>query len=330
MTNSNVISSKPLIFSARDNVNSSFYSCIVQDKQTELNNKKPITIFQKKFYQLDEFPLKLENIYFSDSQTTLNLTKDFNNQNNVQLRNDLIRCVESKSSKLQFVGISNLSIQNNNVVNQKSLVNENSKLIQNTFEFGDNLVKLENQFKGLFYKTGYLLPKNFVTRDPVFLSSVPNLLGTKFTSTASNQILKVLDEIDSENLNKSSINWSNLKLTPFLSARKMSGFNNPDMTTKQLIQFNRQNEYFSKFPQLKFFTNPQIVQQIKVYFGSHFSYPSEYLDTKPEPIKLKLKYYPAKFEGLDGTINYSGPTVLSRPNQVEVTFTQTYGVSGIH
>lgn len=321
LTTSKTVLSKPLIFYARDNVNSSFYSCIIQDKQLNFNHKNVINFFQKKFYQLDEFPLKLENIYFTDSQKNLNLSKDLYSQNLFQPSNNLVLTIqlyESKILQMDCIGIKSFSSPTSNISNPKLTIDSNSKIVKNSFEFRETIRKLENQFKELFYKNGYLLPKKFVPLDIEFLVSVSNLLGTKFTPIASNQILKILDEIplsQKDNYSNLKLHLINFESTTFLSSRKMSGFTNPDMRPTQLIELNRQNEYFSYLPQLKFFSNREIFQKVKIYLGSHFSYPNEYLNINPDPIKLKLKYYLAKFEGLDGTVNYAGPTILSKFDQ---------------
>lgn len=309
LISSKIILSKPLIFHARDNVNSPFYSCIIQDKQSNIN-KQNINLFQKKFYQLDEFPLKVENIYFKDSQKNLNLSRDLYPQNLYQPINNLVLTNQWSESMGDFIGIKSLSIPN------KIERNRNFRIVKNSFE--ERIRNLENQFKELFYKNGYLLPKTFLPINTQLLVPVSNLLGTKFIPIASNQILRILDEIslsEKNNYSNLKLNLVNLEFTPFLSSRKMSGFTNPDMTTTQIMEFNRQNEYFSQFPKLKLFTNREIYQKVKVYLGSHFSSPSEYLNIKPDPIKLKLKYYLAKFEGFDGTVNYAGPTVVSKSDQ---------------
>ena len=138
LTTSKTVLSKPLIFYARDNVNSSFYSCIIQDKQLNFNHKNVINFFQKKFYQLDEFPLKLENIYFTDSQKNLNLSKDLYSQNLFQPSNNLVLTIqlyESKILQMDCIGIKSFSSPTSNISNPKLTIDSNSKIVKNSFYF---------------------------------------------------------------------------------------------------------------------------------------------------------------------------------------------------
>ena len=104
----------------------------------------------------------------------------------------------------------------------------------------------------------------------------------------------------------------NSSIPSIFIGRFMSGFNYPDLRLKDLLALNRQNVYSSNYPRLQFFGEADVAEKLKIYFGSHFVYPTEYSDFKPNPIRLSLKYYSAKFEGNDSTTQYSGPVIMEK------------------
>ena len=166
------------------------------------------------------------------------------------------------------------------------------------------------QLQNLFYSKGYILPKSVFSLDSTNLSQSNQLLPNKYSSIAANQILELIRNYP--NLNRSTENSENLTISSIFIGRLMSGFNYPDLKLKDLLALNRQNFYSSKFPNLQFFGESDVADKLKIYFGSHFVYPTEYSDFKPNPIRLNLKYYSAKFEGNDSTTQYSGPVIMEK------------------
>ena len=95
----------------------------------------------------------------------------------------------------------------------------------------------------------------------------------------------------------------------------MSGFNYPDLTLNNLFTLNQHNKYVFKLPLLQFFGESDVSDKLKIYLGSHFAYPIEYSNNKPNPIRLNLKYYAGKFDANDSTTQYSGPVVTPQNKQ---------------
>ena len=318
------ILSKPMIFAARDNINSPFYTCVIDKVSPTIKPTFQLNPNKKIFYNLDEFPLKLQHV--CNQATTFKNSGD-NGKENIKT---LEFCKETKpdqdrvlASNTYFQTFSKTQISNSSLLGVKAQpINQDNNVsfstISNSNGFGSSLQfqlklrNLEQQFQNLFYTKSFLFPKTFLNSISTITSLSPSLVGTKYMSVAADQILYFA--VKAQDLGTTQNSKAPIGNLVFLPVRKMSGFIYPDMNIQDLFEFTYQNNYCLKFPNLKFFTETNVHDKSKVYFGSHFSYPTEYMESKPQPVNLKLKYYPGKFEGLDGTINYSGPIVIPKLN----------------
>lgn len=318
-----------LLFTSRDNTNSPFYACVLPSLPDIKQDSK--NTYQRSYYQLDEFPFKLQNICqiktvnTLEPNSTLAISQGFVlNQTSPTLssKTKLAKPLSNFSpfldSKGSFIGIRNNTAATPDRNRNVTSFNNQSSSFQNAIQFQTRLNNLENQFKNLFYRTGYIFPKEIFSQLYSLSSSGAKPLGSKFMATASNQILAFIE--DHNTLQQLSLPLSeqkslifesgNLKPNTVLQPRKMSSFSYPDMNTRDLMELNRQNNYCATWPVFGLFSKQNISEKVKVYLGSHFTHPVEYSDNKPQPIALKLKYYPAKFEGLDGNVNYLGPVIV--------------------
>lgn len=341
---------KPLVYVARDNVNSPFYFCYV------LNTKKSFSQessgkefprlfgfgklgktkfqknpeFQKKYYQLDEFPRKINHLFSltRTNQTTLfhsvnnqTQTEQFKPLNGSILEigfNHILEIIsESKFDvnrsnipfKLIGIQIVQNELKNNGLKNKpnsnsntKENLNLNLKMLAIHLDFQNQLNKVNFQLQNLFYNNGYTIPQN------VFSSqNQPNsIFMDKYHEISAQQILRIL--------NSSPSSSENGLISSIFTRRLMSGFHYPDFKVNDLISLTRQKNYSLLFPGLIIKNTEQISNQLKIDFGSHFSYPTEYNNIEPDPVRLNLKYYSAKFEGNDSKINYSGPVIQFKNN----------------
>lgn len=303
---------RPLLFVARDNIDSPFYFCYFLNN-TNFQPFKILPKLQNKYYQVDEFPRKLSQINHSKNLNTLIKTpvnliskKDWPK---IEKSFPVIAIQAQSDYANQFVGI-----QPNGTLNQinQGTVQKlpNSFVFEKQFKFQNQLNLFNLQLQNLFYSKGYILPKSVFSLDSTNLSQSNQLLPNKYSSIAANQILELIRNYP--NLNRSTENSENLTISSIFIGRLMSGFNYPDLKLKDLLALNRQNFYSSKFPNLQFFGESDVADKLKIYFGSHFVYPTEYSDFKPNPIRLNLKYYSAKFEGNDSTTQYSGPVIMEK------------------
>ena len=304
--------SQPLIFVARDNISSPFYFCYLQDLPKSFAHQiLNIQQSQKNDYQLDEFPKKLANIQDSSQQGTLvKLTNNHILINKAKPREHSLSLFQSESAELnaaaQFIGIKTITkLKENNSENIQKL--QNSELFQAQLDFQTKFTLLNIQLQNLFYRKGYILPKNVFLTNSNSFSFNNSILSDKFSGISAHQILSLIEnQITQKPFDSNSEKTFNQSI---LINRLMSGFNYPDLQMKDLISFTRQTNYSQYFPVLQFFHDFNVSDKLKIYLGSHFAYPTEYSNFKPDPIRLNLKYYAGKFEGNDSTIQYSGPVV---------------------
>lgn len=311
---------QPLIFVARDNINSPFYFCYLKDSPKSFSHQI-LNIKQSQIndYQLDEFPQKLSNIqYFSQQKTLFQLTNNESVIKKVQLKEQSLSRFRFESSQLndpfQFIGIKTITkLRENTRDNTQKL--QNSELFESQIHFHTKFGSVNKKLQNLFYSKGYIVPKNvFCHNSNDFNNSI---LSNKYTGISAHQILSL---IENEINNKMFDSSSEKSFNPYiLNNRLMSGFKYPDLQMKDLISLTRQNSYSLYFPFLQFFHDSYVSDKLKIYLGSHFAYPSEYSNLQPDPIRLNLKYYAGKLEGNDSTIQYSGPVVtLTDQNQASV------------
>lgn len=317
---------QPLIFVARDNINSPFYFCYLQDSPKSFSQKiVNIKQYKKNDYQLDEFPQKLANIQYSSQQKTLfKLTDNYELINKVQPKQNeqslsLLRFELSQFNEAsQFIGIKTITKLRENTSENTSLNTQklqNSELFQAQIQFQTKLAELNQQIQNLFYRKGYILPKNVFLTNSNGLNNV--ILSDKYIGISAHQILSLIE--NQINPNTSELNSDKPETQSILINRLMSGFNYPDLQSNDLISFTRQNNYSLYFPFLQFFHDFNVSDKLKIYLGSHFAYPTEYSNFKPDPIRLNLKYYAGKFEGNDSNTQYSGPVIaLTEQNKASV------------
>ena len=305
---------KPLLFSARENINSPFYFCQVLSKQQNLMVQNS---FQKKYYQLDEFPKKLENIFDSQLLTkTLNISTAQlpSSKISTEQNNNVTDYIFSKSINFdnQFIGIQTLNNLRLDNLNDLEGVQEvpNSPIFQTFLNVNSEISVLKSKLDQLFYQKGYFVPKNlFITNNNRTLSFSEIHSLRKYTGVAAHQILDLLQKEKNGNVSD-LLNDEYLFTNSIFMTRLMSGFSFPDLGLKDLVSLNRQNTYALNFPVFQFFTESDVSTKLKIYLGSHFSYPIQYSNSKPDPIRLNLKYYAAKFDANDSATQYSGPAIL--------------------
>ena len=343
---------RPLVFVGRENIKSRFYAVNIDQSST--------SSIQKNDYELDEFPLKLENSQIP--KTLSNSQLDISGNQNESI-------ISTKQQNKRFVGftftdmffekyidtiprssdkqsqnhlpLNFVGIQNTKKPQPKELFNPLSGQTGNQFQTNQNiqtqLNEIERQFKQLFYSYGYLVGDSDLFKKADLLveksKAVSKLVGQKYASIASSQIFQLLDSIPIDTPQISPLvelsefgletqiggnslqGDSSIGVDQFVidvQTRKMSGFSYPDMTIDQLLTFQRQNSYFQKFPLFRLFLETDVSERVAVFLGSHFSYPTNAFASKPEPLTLRCKYYPAKFEGIDKPISYLGPVVISK------------------
>lgn len=283
------------IFSARDNIQSTFYSNLI------LNSKNRIP--HQNFYYLDEFPLKCNHTWLQ----TKNIYFDF--LSNSQLKNITFSTFQSKKSI-------NLNHQNNHSANQQ--------------RFQTHLIKTRTAIKTSFYQNGYLYPFNSEAR-LIHSKSIPSFLKKNFRNINAKQILNLSDQIRRNTLwsknqqNEKNKLWSvrESQKNIFYDLKKVSGFQYPDMTKSSLAHFQRRNLFYSKWVLIKknlnlsYNPHDSLLNQFSIYLGHHFSYPRIYRQLKPQLELLKFQYYLTQFEDENNSIRYKGPTIVWNNDQVD-------------
>lgn len=302
------INLKPLVYIARDNINSSFYVCFFKYKKNSYSQKF-IPTFQKKYYQLDEFPRKLNNIFSSTSKTPL--FKEINHkfvipqwqriQYSYPIHNLESAQLQIPSKIIGIQTIENLKNANSKIFKKVS----DSLILKLQINFMNELVKL--QVQKLFYNKGYIIPKNIFATNTNKFNSTNSILFDKYNGIAAHQILIMINS--TPDFYTFDLNSENTLIYSNITRRLMSGFNYPDLKLKDLISLTRQKNYSLSFPRLQFFNQSHVSDKLKIYFGSHFAYPTEYNNIEPAPIRLNLKYYLGKLEGNDSKTQYSGPVI---------------------
>lgn len=160
--------------------------------------------------------------------------------------------------------------------------------IQNQIDSKKIKVKELSQsvLKTAFYDAGYIFENSKFDLDSEFES--------KWSHVSAHEILEILND--------------QLNTTPTLdSPRLMSGFRYPDMTQDDLDLLEKQTKYRMPFG---------IRNKLSIFLGNHFSNPSIYSAVKPDPVNLKLTYYPIVFDD-EGDILYSGPGVKTKGTRFE-------------
>ena len=331
-TNSNL---RPVFFVARDNIDSPFYFCYFWNNST-FEPFKNLPKLHNKYYQVDEFPRKLSQMNHSNHRNNFIKTPVQCNRKNTLFtvdcnfihKNDWPKTghvcavipIQSQSDYgNQFVGIQpNGNLKPIHLETVKTLPNSIAAklnplggiVFEKQLNFQNQLNCFNSQLQDLFYTKGYVLPKKVFSLESTNWSQPSQLLPNKYHSIAANQILEFIQT--DPNIHRSIDNSENSTISSIFTGRLMSGFHYPDLNLKDLLAFNRQNLYSSKIPNLRFFGELDVADKLKIYLGSHFVYPTEYSDFKPNPIRLHLKYYSAKFEGNDSNTQYSGPVILEK------------------
>ena len=329
---------QPLIVSARDNFQSRFYSCLLNTTK----NNGVINKFQTKFYNGDEFALKLESIHdFQTNGTILTspllIPRSSNkhiplvtSEKKLSVTNDTNFFRDKSIEKVSTLnrGFNEFSLTGNqNFVNQPSLKNLNITNLTNE-KFLQQLSKNQKIFatqatlQNTFFKSGYFHAyQSLEEKNPNFDLITQAVSNTKWAGIAVDQVITILKTLtnvtDSRQLTD-SISIANsldkkLILENSFAARQMSGFQSPDSTLKEFLDFQQRNNFFLQNDNLRFLFDSPIKSKIKIFFGDHFIWPNYYTDPKVEPLKLKLNYYSATFEGENNQIKYQGPTVFPIP-----------------
>nr|YP_010455889.1 hypothetical protein RF2 [Tetraselmis marina]UUA64565.1 hypothetical protein RF2 [Tetraselmis marina] len=303
------------IFVARDNITSPYYQCFLNSNSV-----------QEKFYQLDEFPLHLQQTRQILSVNELDVKVQFLNQ--LPKINKRISTNTSLTQKIYFqkyghneVFFAGLQNMNTNA----SLAKQAGSHLINNVKLNDTYVKWKNiqiLTNNFFYKKNYFsLIQNtqFSIEHVIFYKLFKQ---TSFSNIASSQIIFFLNQIDS----KRGITTNLDSQTKLLTTREMSGFFYPDMNTNQVMGLYQKLKYFTKLPQVLAFKKHNTFSQINIRLGSHFIFPVYHKEGQTVSPKLKFKYSPIKLNANDGTLCYNGPGVsigLKKLNKL------TYNVNAV-
>ena len=303
---------RPLVYVARDNITSRFYVCNLFNLK-KLNSQEFILKYQKNYYQLDEFPRKVNHLFSSTSETILfqishNALLNFKSNSHRVEYSVPIQALESSKLNLplKLIGIKpfqNKKLENSDFLNKVP----NYFILKVQLDFHNKLNIINLQLKNLFYNKGYLIPKNIFSSNTNKINQKNFILFDKYNGIAAHVILKILN--NNTNLYAVDLTTEKTLIYSNFSRRLMSGFTYPDFKLNDLISFTRQKNYSFNFPGLQFFSESNVSDKLKIYFGSHFVYPSEYKNSESYPVRLNLKYYSSKFEGNDSKIQYSGPAI---------------------
>lgn len=327
-----------LIFPARENFQSNYY---------ELLENKAYNLVQKKNYQLDEFPFKLEGskqkkigsldffrlkIENDVKDESLNNKKNSLIENTIPFINNKASQLNFKSNTLKkqtisFVKASQFHLKKSAIklvafsaVNTSQLKNQpqncENDLIQPTFSSNDfdfnsqneqireflnshprfenyqKWQKIQRQIHSFFYQKNYM--SQFV---PISnLNEIVDLLPSKTSIIASNQILNFLETFENKELLPHQ-KWTN-------RFRQMSGFEYPDLNQKNRLSLLINEEYFNFFNS---FFQKKNSSHLKIDLVGNFNFSSLYLPLKTKPISLKMKYKPILYNLEGEGILYSGP-----------------------
>lgn len=303
-------SKSDFIFYARDNLTSSYYECVLT---SESKTKIQVNPFQKTFYQLDEFPLNLQQIQFSDNLNKLRLQVPTPLELNPQLA--VTENKQFTNNQMTF-STQNLDGQLTAIHNFKSVVDQSSTKFFNLISVDKTYLKwqaLRSQINQFFYQKNYfgsLGQFNSTVNQSAFNQI---LKDSKFSNISSSQVLFILNKLESTN--KLLFAFPNKSI--FVIGREMSGFTYPDTTTEHIYGLYQKLKYYTKFPQFHFFGEIQNHSYIDVQLGVHFSSPVNHSSSSTVPEKLLFKYTPIKLDAMDGNLYYSGPGILTDSNKLD-------------
>jgi ATP-dependent Zn protease len=281
-------SSNLFVIPSRDNIPSPFYQ---NEKAHGIAFK-----YQKKWYQIDEFPFKLENKFFDDFSLE-NGRKSKNNHYQEDYKTKLDLNLKWNKTKPKIYGLTQLkptsSLNTEEIFTPVSVNNLKSTKI---------LKKLNNFFCN----------QNYCFSNDIFQKSVKSQRFTSKLSALNSQI--ILNKIN--NLEQKSLQdfplMNNTSFLKFLNLRRMSQFEYPDFTNKEVLKFLQKKDYISKI-----LNKDNFFRQIQIPFGSNISHPVIYNQQKIKKITpLRIKYGPVVlFESLDRLwVYYEGPSVLPSQN----------------
>nr|YP_010506649.1 cell division protein [Tetraselmis suecica]UXF58512.1 cell division protein [Tetraselmis suecica] len=300
---------KKFIYPARENVSSPTYQNIYINQKPHVNSLP--------FYHLDEYPLKVENIYIQKNFLVLpiDIKKEF--QKDLPLiSKETIFIKKTIKNKLIFSGVKKKS----------DLVEVTEKIQSNFYKINADLFdpllvkqnfqlkwkKLTTRIKQLQSQTNYNLSPNLFVFAPTHLT-VPVAVKNKFEILASHQILELI-----KNSNQSSkSNHSSLIKIQLNRLPLMSGFLYPDSPKGSIFEYNSTiTTLFKVF----FHQNiSKFHKEVKIYLGPHFVWPELYFQKQKNRTPLTFQYHPVSFKARNGKILYKGPGILF-PDTYETNF----------
>lgn len=317
------------IFVARDNLVSTDYQCLLKNKNVDSSN---ISVFQRNFYELDEFPLNLKQTQQQKSTQTLfgPLGQEMNtNKTQILLSN----------AQNPILRIGNLTLNQDSKLILNAVKNTSPAEIKmdfskrNSFNYiqPDSSMQvylkwktLQEQITHFFYKKGFILDTFVRTKNNHQNWFKLNGLN----SVASSQILFILNNLEQTNELEMS-NFKNLTdnyENKLFMSREMSGFTYPDLTSANVLNLYKKIQYYAKFPQFHFLKHSHLNSQINIILGSHFSYPINHKEKVTVPAKLNFQYHFIRLDAPDGNLYYNGPGVLAASNKLEKLVSNFSGV----
>lgn len=286
---------KYFIYPSRDKLDSTYYKNLYTNQTPNLQTVR--------FYQLDQYPLKVENNYNLKSFAKLPIERKIINtiiSESVIDKNTLLSQFHRGDRNLIGIktGLQHLQSGPNSTLNiiKKDIALNLAKYNQ----AGIKWQLLTTRIKAIQNQTNYNLTFHLVKAPN---SESIKFINNKFNLLASHQLLTLLNQNVPNNLN--SLNLKGELNVTMNRSPLMSGFFCPDISKNILLGYH--------FGKANFFMNRTLSQfenQAKIYLGSHFAYPEFNWNKLKDPLSFSLQYHPVSFEMRNGKIRYKGPGVV--------------------